>query len=174
MAHHEFSPTHYHTTIGWHDPVLEIDSGDTVATTTVDARGRDHTGERVTPRGNPQTGPFYVRGAEEGDTLVVRFDQLTPNRPWGWTGGQVAAHVVDPGFHAVFSDAPQPTAKTPTVRTTTKTPQRSGNGNQDFLNDVVDRFIAQTPSSAPGGNQRTVQIRQPLPSIGVVCACLVE
>ena len=24
MAHHEFTPTHYHTTIGWHEPVLAI------------------------------------------------------------------------------------------------------------------------------------------------------
>lgn len=108
MAHHDFSPTHYHTTMGWHDAVLELDAGDSVSTTTVDARGRDHTGERVSPRGNPQTGPFYVRDAEEGDTLVVKLDQLTPNRPWGWTGGQVAANVVDPGFQPVFDDDPQP------------------------------------------------------------------
>ena len=24
MAHHDFSPTHYHTTMGWHDAVLEL------------------------------------------------------------------------------------------------------------------------------------------------------
>ncbi|MBT7864318.1 MAG: acetamidase [Gemmatimonadetes bacterium] len=108
MAHHEFVPTHYHTTMGWHDAVLEIDSGDSVSTTTVDARGRDHTGQRVSPRGNPQTGPFFVRGAEEGDTLVVTLDELTPNRDWGWTGGQVAANVVDPGFQPTFDDDPQP------------------------------------------------------------------
>ncbi|MEE3337268.1 MAG: acetamidase/formamidase family protein [Candidatus Latescibacterota bacterium] len=108
MAHHDFTPDHYHTTIGWHDPVLEIDSGDTVATMTVDARGRDQTGERVTPRGNPMTGPFFVRGAEEGDTLIVHLEELTPNRPWGWTGGQVAANVLEPGFTPEFHDNPKP------------------------------------------------------------------
>ena len=45
MAHHEFIPTHYHTTIGWHEPVLAIASGDSVSTTTVCA-GR--TWEHVT------------------------------------------------------------------------------------------------------------------------------
>ncbi len=108
MTHHTFSPSHYHTTIGWHDPVLKIDSGDSVQTTTVDARGRDHTGERVTQRGNPQTGPFYVNDAQEGDTLIVRFDQLTPNRNWGWTAAEVAANVVDPGYLPVFDDEPKP------------------------------------------------------------------
>ena len=49
MAHHEFAPTHYHNTIGWHEPVLEIEPGDTVSTTTVDARGWDQRGERGSP-----------------------------------------------------------------------------------------------------------------------------
>lgn len=32
---------------------------------------------------NPQTGPFYVEGAEPGDTLVVHIVDLTPARSWG-------------------------------------------------------------------------------------------
>ncbi|HJP31547.1 MAG TPA: acetamidase/formamidase family protein [Candidatus Latescibacteria bacterium] len=104
MAHHEFTPTHYHNTLGWHDPVLEIDPGDTVVTTTVDARGQDHAGERVAQRGNPQTGPFYVRGAEPGDALVVTLDELTPNRSWGFTGCEVAPNVLDPGYRPTFDD----------------------------------------------------------------------
>lgn len=32
---------------------------------------------------NPQTGPFYVEGAEPGDTLVLHFVDLTPSRDWG-------------------------------------------------------------------------------------------
>src|SRR5688572_33023547 len=78
MALHHFQPTHYHRTLGPHEPVLRIASGDTVITTTVDAGGGDAAGERVTPGGNPQTGPFFVEGAEPGDTLAVRFDRLWP------------------------------------------------------------------------------------------------
>jgi len=32
---------------------------------------------------NPQTGPFYVDGAEPGDTLALHFAELTPARGWG-------------------------------------------------------------------------------------------
>ncbi|GAB3550647.1 acetamidase/formamidase family protein [Arthrobacter tumbae] len=32
---------------------------------------------------NPQTGPFYVEGAEPGDTLVLHIVDLTPARTWG-------------------------------------------------------------------------------------------
>lgn len=33
--------------------------------------------------GNPQTGPFYVEGAEPGDTLAIHIVELTPARTWG-------------------------------------------------------------------------------------------
>ncbi len=98
MAVHHFEPTHYFNTIGSHPPVLNIAPGDTVVTTTVDARGGDVTGKQITERGNPMTGPFYIEGAEPGDTLVVRLDKLTPNRRTGWTGRTVAPNVVDPSY----------------------------------------------------------------------------
>ncbi len=98
MTRHEFTPDHYFNTIGSHSPVLTIQPGDTVATTTVDAMGCDQTGERVAQRGNPQTGPFSIDGAEPGDTLVLRFDRLTPNRPTGVAASVLAPNVVDPEF----------------------------------------------------------------------------
>ncbi len=98
MATHHFTPTHYFTAIGTHEPVLRIAPGDTVITTTVDAGGGDATGTQVTPRGNPQTGPFYIEGAEPGDTLVVHFDKIEPNRATGWTATVLAENVVDPAF----------------------------------------------------------------------------
>jgi acetamidase/formamidase len=48
--------------------------------------------------GNPQTGPFYVEGAEPGDTLAVHFDRMWPNRKVGFTGKLVAPWVIDPQF----------------------------------------------------------------------------
>lgn len=40
---------------------------------------------QVQPPGhdNPQTGPFYVEGAEPGDTLVIRIEKLEPARDYG-------------------------------------------------------------------------------------------
>jgi amidase len=104
MAHHHFLPETYHTAIGSHDPVLHVASGDTITTTTVDAGGNDATGEPITPGGNPQTGPFYLEGAEPGDTLAVTFDKLAPNRRIGYTSGVVAANVLDFGYRPEFDD----------------------------------------------------------------------
>jgi acetamidase/formamidase len=98
VARHSFAPSVYHVTIGSHEPVLRIASGDSVATATVDARGRDASDEQVTLRGNPQTGPFFVEGAMPGDTLAVRIDSIRPNRTRAWSSAAVAANVVDPEY----------------------------------------------------------------------------
>src|SRR5262249_35471529 len=95
---HEFEPTDFHITIGSDEPVLRVESGDTIRTWTVDSSGYDHNGEDLTEGGNPQTGPFYVEGAEPGDTLRVHFHSVRPNRARGVSGSVVAPHVVDAYF----------------------------------------------------------------------------
>jgi acetamidase/formamidase len=105
MAIHEFTPSIYYASIGSHPPVLRIADGDSVVTTCVDAGGHDQSGQSVTPGGNPQTGPFFIEGAEPGDTLAVTFDRMYPNRTSGYTGTVVAANVVDPDYvHELPSD----------------------------------------------------------------------
>lgn len=96
MTTYSFKPTHYFNTIGWHEPAYEINPGDRVITTTLDAAGRDHNGDEVASPGNPQTGPFFVRGAEPGDTLVFHIERITPDRTFGWSGMSLAEHVVEP------------------------------------------------------------------------------
>src|SRR5439155_10467859 len=103
MSVHDFEPTTFHVTIGSHEPVLRVASGDTIRTWCVDSGGFDRNGEEITDGGNPQTGPFYVEGAEPGDTLSVRL--IRPNRARGVTGGLVALNVVDPGFVPELVDA---------------------------------------------------------------------
>src|SRR4028119_1467770 len=36
---------------------------------------------------NPQTGPFFVEGAEPGDTLALHFVAMEAAREWGAPGG---------------------------------------------------------------------------------------
>ena len=96
--HHSFKPDHYFTTLAAHPPVLRVSSGDSVTTTTVDAAGCDATGEPITGRGNPMTGPFYIEGAEAGDTLKVHLTKLTPNREHGYSSKMLAPNVVDPEY----------------------------------------------------------------------------
>lgn len=98
MTIHHFHPAHYHITLGPHEPVLHIADGDSVVTSTADARGGDASGRQVAPSPNPQTGPFYVEGAAPGDTLAVHLDYLAPNRDTGFASSIVAPNVVDPSF----------------------------------------------------------------------------
>ncbi len=98
MATHDFEPTQFHGTLGSHDPVLQIADGDMVRTTTLDAGGRDASGEQRVELGNPQTGPFFVAGAEPGDSLVVHLDKIWPNRDSAGSSTSVAANVVDPDY----------------------------------------------------------------------------
>ena len=74
-----------------HPPAARVKPGDSVITSTRDASNdtfspSDRTvAEKIDlSKVNPQTGPFYVEGAEPGDTLVVHIDSIEPNRDWGW------------------------------------------------------------------------------------------
>lgn len=95
---HRFSPAVYHNTLGPHEPVLAIREGDSIVTTTVDARGYDAERRQVAKRGNPMTGPFYITGAEPGDSIAVRLDEIVPSRKYGFTTAALAPNVVDPVY----------------------------------------------------------------------------
>jgi amidase len=96
MTTHTFSPDHYWPYFGADQPVLHVAPGDTIITTTVDAWGQDVYGAKVTSGPNPETGPFFVAGAEPGDTLVVHIERLSPTRETGLTRSALAANVIDP------------------------------------------------------------------------------
>jgi amidase len=96
MATHRFTPTVFHPTLGPHEPVLHVKSGDTIVTTTLDAHGYDHANVKRGPDTNPMTGPFFIEGAKPGDTLAVNIKRITMNREMGWTRQGLAWNVVDP------------------------------------------------------------------------------
>ena len=96
---HHFEPTRYYNTFSFaHEPALRIRPGDRVVTRTIDARGDDHTGTRVATGPNPQTGPFYVEGAQPGDVLVVRLEKIEPNRDTAWSSSLLAPYAADPAY----------------------------------------------------------------------------
>jgi acetamidase/formamidase len=76
-----------------HDPVLTIESGDTVVVRSLDASGylepQKEPGQQrprlfESTRGHCLTGPIAVRGAEPGQMLALHLRSLRPD-PWGWT-----------------------------------------------------------------------------------------
>lgn len=87
---HNFKPKKYfYTYDAKHKPVLKLMPGDTLITTTVDAFGNkissaDQLASEIIhlPEVNDQTGPFYVKGAEPGDTLVLHLLKVRPNRDY--------------------------------------------------------------------------------------------
>lgn len=82
-------------TFGVAEPVLHLKPGDRLETWTENALGDSiqKPGDTLAPdaRPNPQTGPFYIEGAQPGDTLVVRLLSIEPAKEFG-------VGVTEPGF----------------------------------------------------------------------------
>lgn len=91
MEHFAFKPTadQYVYTFGGCKPVKTIRPGTVLTLWSEDAFGGALTSTKTLPSThltspdlNPQTGPFYVEGAEPGDTLVIHIVDLDPARDW--------------------------------------------------------------------------------------------
>jgi acetamidase/formamidase len=94
---HRFIPQQFYNTYSFaHPPALRIKPGDRVVTKTIDAAGVDWNGKQVGTGPNPQTGPFYVDGAEPGDVLVVSIEKLETNRAMAYSSSLLAPYTVDP------------------------------------------------------------------------------
>jgi acetamidase/formamidase len=96
-------PSQFAWTFGGVAPVERVKPGTVMELWTEDAfggkvRGSDDLVSEVIefPFVNPQTGPFYVEGAEPGDTLALHFVSIEPSRDW-------AASTTVPLFGALTS-----------------------------------------------------------------------
>lgn len=113
MTSVEFRPTadQWAYTFGGVPPAMRITPGTVMTLWTQDCFGG-----RVTnvddvptllmsdaPGSNPQTGPFFVEGAEPGDTLAIHLVDLTPARDWGVSTtmpffGGLTSTLAEPGL----------------------------------------------------------------------------
>lgn len=92
-----FIPERFYNTFSFaHPPAMRIKPGERIATKTADAAGVDWNGKQVAPGPNPQTGPFFVEGAEPGDMLVVSIEKIELNRTTGYSSSLLAPYAVDP------------------------------------------------------------------------------
>lgn len=95
---HGFNPQHFYTFFSSAiPPAMRIFPGDSVKTHTLDSRGFDKDRKPRAPRGNPQTGPFYVEGAMPGDTLVVRLDRIRTNRDTAYQSNLLSSNALEAG-----------------------------------------------------------------------------
>src|SRR2546425_1269163 len=86
----------YNTYSAAHPPALRIKPGDRVVTKTIDAAGADWNGQSVASGPNPQTGPFYIEGAEPGDMLVVTLEKIETNRAMAYSGSLLSPYATTP------------------------------------------------------------------------------
>jgi acetamidase/formamidase len=96
---HEFKPTTYYRQYSpLNKPVLHINSGDTIHTTTVDAGGNDENNIKRIAGGNPQTGPFYIEGAQPGDTIAVHIQKLRLTRDTAGSNDDLVQSALNPSL----------------------------------------------------------------------------
>ena len=107
--------TVYFTYCYAHPPAARIKSGDSVVTKTRDASNDAFTPTDKTlapkldlTKVNPQTGPFFVEGAEPGDTLKVHIDRISLNRDWGWGGAIPFFGALAPEYKTMMVTPPVP------------------------------------------------------------------
>lgn len=102
---HRFVPERFYNTFSFaHPPALRIKAGDRVVTSTLDASGMDAAGQQRAPGPNPQTGPFFVDGAEPGDVLIVTIVRIDTNRATGYSSSLLAPYATDPAAIASRQD----------------------------------------------------------------------
>ncbi|MDY6999483.1 MAG: acetamidase/formamidase family protein [Actinomycetota bacterium] len=115
MDHLSFIPTagQLNYTFGGAAPVMTVKTPAVLTLWTEDAYGGRITSAADvattaldTEDLNPQTGPFYVDGAEPGDTLAIHLVDLTPARSWG-------ASTLIPFFGGLTSVPAGPTLQDP-------------------------------------------------------------
>jgi acetamidase/formamidase len=106
-------PSEFAWTFGGVKPIRSVKPGTILELWTEDAfggrvRGPEDVVSKVIefPFVNPQTGPFYVEGAEPGDTLALHFVSIEPSRDW-------AASTTVPLFGALTSTTHTPSLQDP-------------------------------------------------------------
>jgi acetamidase/formamidase len=106
---HEYVPKDYSNTFSaTRLPVLTVWPGDTIHTTTIDSGGVDEHGVTRALYGNPQTGPFFVMGAEAGDTLVVHLLKLKLNRDYADSLDAIVGRAQTAGMASSASNLGKP------------------------------------------------------------------
>ena len=126
-------------------PVLKVNPGDRLILWTEDANNGNtktlqdiQTVSGLPGKVNPQTGPIYVNGAEPGDTLVLKIEDIQPaeNQGWSW---------FEPRSGFLFSNNFHPTFGTTAPQTVWLYPVNKEKGTVTFQARNMPGFTAEIP-----------------------------
>jgi amidase len=110
VVHYQLDPKELKYVFSTAAPVARLRPGDILETNTVDCFGNavKKPGDTLSlaPGDNPLTGPFYIEGAEPGDTLVVRILDLQVD-------GDQGVGAMAPGFGALNTTSYTPMLNPP-------------------------------------------------------------
>jgi len=111
VVHYQVKPSELkYTFAGSYAPVARLRSGDILETNTVDCFGNaiKKPGDTLSmaPGDNPLSGPFFIEGAEPGDTLAVKILDLQVDSEQG-------VGALAPGFGAINSTGYTPMLNPP-------------------------------------------------------------
>src|SRR5438477_3735920 len=103
---HQLVPQTYYRTFSHTNPVLaRIRPGDVVVTKTLDSGGQDFQNEHRSVPSNPLTGPFFIEGAEPGDTLIVKLRRVRLTRDWGYSAYRLGLFSLMPDYvESIYSN----------------------------------------------------------------------
>ena len=90
------TPSKFQLTYGLHQGGYLINPGEVINTSIPDAHGFDSHMIQVAKAPNPLVGPFLVKGAQPGDTLLVNIHSLTPNRESGFSCKDIHPNLHNP------------------------------------------------------------------------------
>lgn len=149
---HEFKPKDYANEFSaTRMPVLTVWPGDTVHTTTIDSGGVDERGVTRALYGNPQTGPFFVMGAEAGDTLVVHLLKLRLNRAYADSLDAIVGRAQTAGLAARSTALGRPVRWKLDLERGLASPEQSGDALRTFAVPVRPMLggLAVAPPDGP-------------------------
>ena len=137
-------------------PVLTVNPGDMIHTTTVDAGGTDEKGVTRVLGGNPETGPFYVESTAPGDTLVVHITQLKLNRDWAESDDYLVDRATDRDLAVKMKDGGKSVRWHLDLERGLATPEKPGEHLTRYTVPVKPMLgcvgVAQNPAGAAPGS----------------------
>ena len=99
-VHYELKMDQVRYDFGVFPPVASLHSGDILETNTADSDGHAVEAAGYKAAGfNPLTGPFYIEGAQPGDTLAIHFLSMEVDEDTGYGD-------IDPDFGGAINSNP--------------------------------------------------------------------